>query len=170
MLAKISKCLCWNPFIGTAAQIRAVYKDHETLVTLKRCITLSLSFESRYTNFLLFYDCHTDEKFFVYLKTVQIRTRKEYKVHLILETVWTSWYSALLCNICKCNHLVIIVGEFVWDNCFQIMFVINILTLQSLLLYHFYTFIPYITRPRLLLSHWSSPQVWSLTFHNSQLL
>ena len=95
---------------------------------------------------------------------------KEYKVYLILETVWTSWYSALLCNIYKCNHLVIIVGEFIWDNCFQIMFVINILTLQSLLLYHFYTFIPYITRTRLLRSHWSSPQVWSLTFHKSQLL
>ena len=31
-------------FIGVAAQIRAVYKDHEILVTLKRCITLSLSF------------------------------------------------------------------------------------------------------------------------------
>ena len=30
--------------IGAAAQIRAVYKDHEMLVTLKICITLSLSF------------------------------------------------------------------------------------------------------------------------------
>ena len=27
-----------------AAQISAVYKDHEILVTLKKCITLSLSF------------------------------------------------------------------------------------------------------------------------------
>ena len=32
--AKISKCLCRNLFIGTAAQIRAVYEDHEILVTL----------------------------------------------------------------------------------------------------------------------------------------
>ena len=44
MSAKISKCLCRNLFIGAAAQIRAVYKDHKILVTLKRCITLSLSF------------------------------------------------------------------------------------------------------------------------------
>ena len=44
MMAKISKCLCWNLVIGAAAQIKAVYKDHKILVTLKRCITLSLSF------------------------------------------------------------------------------------------------------------------------------
>ena len=44
MSAKISKCLCRNLSIGAATQIRAVYKDHEILVTLKRCITLSLSF------------------------------------------------------------------------------------------------------------------------------
>ena len=43
MSAKISKCLCRNLFIGTTTQIRAVYKDHENLVNLKRCITLSLS-------------------------------------------------------------------------------------------------------------------------------
>ena len=42
--AKISKCLCQNLFIGAAAQIRAMYKVHEILVTLIRCITLSLSF------------------------------------------------------------------------------------------------------------------------------
>ena len=41
MSAKISKCLCRNLFIVAAAQIRVVYKDHEILVTLKRCITLS---------------------------------------------------------------------------------------------------------------------------------
>ena len=39
MLAKISKCLCRNLFIGAATQIRAVYKDHKILVILKRCIT-----------------------------------------------------------------------------------------------------------------------------------
>ena len=42
--AKISKCLCRNLFIGAAEQIRVVCKDHELHVTLKRCITLSLSF------------------------------------------------------------------------------------------------------------------------------
>ena len=64
MLAKISKCLCGNLFIGAAAQIRAVYKDHEILVTLKRCITLSLSLLTCNTKFLLFYDCHTSENIF----------------------------------------------------------------------------------------------------------
>ena len=44
MLAKISNCLCRNLFIGAATQIRAVYKDHKILVTLRRCIMLSLSF------------------------------------------------------------------------------------------------------------------------------
>ena len=44
MLAKISKCLCLNLFIGAAAQIRTVCKDYEIFVTLKKCITLSLSF------------------------------------------------------------------------------------------------------------------------------
>ena len=58
MLAKISKCLCQNLFIGATAQIRAVYKDHKILITWKRCITLSLNF---YT--------------LVYLTTVQIRPR-----------------------------------------------------------------------------------------------
>ena len=38
MLAKTSKCLCWNLLIGAAAQTRAVCKDHEILITLKRCI------------------------------------------------------------------------------------------------------------------------------------
>ena len=44
MLAKIPKGLCQNLFIGAAAQNRAVYKDHKILITLKRCITFSLSF------------------------------------------------------------------------------------------------------------------------------
>ena len=44
MLAKISKCLCRNLFIGATAKIRAAYKDHEILVTLKRCFTWYLSF------------------------------------------------------------------------------------------------------------------------------
>ena len=46
MLAKISKCLCRNLFIGAAAQIRAVYKDHKILVVLKKCINLSSSFQT----------------------------------------------------------------------------------------------------------------------------
>ena len=49
MSAKISKCLCQNLFIGAAIQIRAVCKDHEILVTLKRCITLPIKFlDSQY--------------------------------------------------------------------------------------------------------------------------
>ena len=42
--AKMLKCQCQNLFIGATAQIRVVYEDYEILVTLKRCITLSLSF------------------------------------------------------------------------------------------------------------------------------
>ena len=42
MLAKISKCLCWNLFIGATTQIRAMCKDHKILVTLKRCLLLCL--------------------------------------------------------------------------------------------------------------------------------
>ena len=75
MSAKISKTLCQNLLIEAAAQIRPVYKDHEILVTLKRCITLPLSFYSRYTKFLLFYNYRNNKKRFVYLKTVQIRAR-----------------------------------------------------------------------------------------------
>ena len=48
----------------SAAQLRAVYKYHEILITLKRYITLSLSFETRNTNFLLFYDYRTYENIF----------------------------------------------------------------------------------------------------------
>ena len=44
MSAKISKCLCRNLFIGAVTQIRAVSKNHEILITLKRCITLSFKF------------------------------------------------------------------------------------------------------------------------------
>ena len=44
MPAKISKCLYWNLFIGAAAKIRAVYKDHNLLETFKGCISLSLNF------------------------------------------------------------------------------------------------------------------------------
>ena len=56
-----AKSLCRNLFIGAAAQIRAIYKDHENLVTLKRSITLSLSFQTRNTKILLFYDFRTYE-------------------------------------------------------------------------------------------------------------
>ena len=44
MFAKISKCLCWNLFIEATAHIRAAYKDHKILITLKSCITFSLNF------------------------------------------------------------------------------------------------------------------------------
>ena len=42
----------------------AVYKDHKILITLKRCITLSLSFQTRNTKFVLFHDCRTYENNF----------------------------------------------------------------------------------------------------------
>ena len=73
MLAKISKCLCWNLFIGATTQIRAVYKDHKILVILKRCITLSfksLDLQHNISNVLWLLLTKT---FFVYLVTVQIR-------------------------------------------------------------------------------------------------
>ena len=44
MLAKMSKYLCWNLFIRATTQIRAVYKDHKILVTLKSYITLPFKF------------------------------------------------------------------------------------------------------------------------------
>ena len=43
-VSKDIKVPVWKSVHRAAAQIRAVYKDHEILVTLKRCITLSLSF------------------------------------------------------------------------------------------------------------------------------
>ena len=63
MSAKISKCLCRNLFIGAATQIRAVYKDHEILVTFERCTTLSFKFKTRNTKFPVFYD-YTYENIF----------------------------------------------------------------------------------------------------------
>ena len=41
-----------------------MYKDHKIHVTLKRYITLSLTFETRNTKFLLFYDCRIYENIF----------------------------------------------------------------------------------------------------------
>ena len=58
MSAKISKSLFQNLFTGVAAQIRAVYKDHEIFVTLKRC------YQTHNTKFLLLYDCRTYENIF----------------------------------------------------------------------------------------------------------
>ena len=63
MSAKISKYLCRNLFIGAATQIRAVCKDHQILVTFKRCIFL-LSFKTRNIKLPLFYDCRTYENIF----------------------------------------------------------------------------------------------------------
>ena len=54
----MSKCLYRNLLIG------AVYKDHEILLTLKRCFTLSLRFQTRNTAFILFYDSRTYENNF----------------------------------------------------------------------------------------------------------
>ena len=73
MLTKIPKCLCWNLFIGAAAKLRIVYKDHKILVILKRCITLSfksLDLQHNISNVLWLLLTKT---FFVYLVTVQIR-------------------------------------------------------------------------------------------------
>ena len=64
MSANISKCLCQNLFKGFAAYIRAVYKNYKILLTLKRCITSSLSFETHITKLILFYDCRTYENIF----------------------------------------------------------------------------------------------------------
>ena len=64
MTTKISKCLCRNLFIRASAQIRAVLKDQEILVTLKRCIPLSLTFQNCNTKFPLFYDCRTYKSIF----------------------------------------------------------------------------------------------------------
>ena len=129
MSGKILKCLCWNLFIGAAAQIRAVYKDHKILVynfvfkfldsQYKICVVLWLWY--RESIFRLF-KVNWKELRLVFVH--RVNTDCTY----ILETVWTSWYSALWFNIHKYNHLVIIVREFLWDNFFQIMFLINILT------------------------------------------
>ena len=64
MSPKISKCLFRKLFIGAAAQIRAVYKSHKILVTLKDVLLCLLSFKARNTKFLLFYDCCTYENIF----------------------------------------------------------------------------------------------------------
>ena len=64
MSVKISKCLCQDLFIGATEKIRAVYKDHEILVILKRLITLSSGFSTLSTKFLLFYDYCTYKNFF----------------------------------------------------------------------------------------------------------
>ena len=53
----------------------------------------------------------------------------KYRVYLnISDCLSKSIYSVQLYNIHKYNHLVIIIRKFVGDNCFQVMFVINILT------------------------------------------
>ena len=44
-MSAISKNLCRTLLIGAVAQIRAVYRDDEILITLKRRITLSLIIE-----------------------------------------------------------------------------------------------------------------------------
>ena len=76
MSAKISKCLCRNLSIGAATQIRAVYKDHEILVTFKRCITLSFLFLDKFKQICYcFMLVVLTKTFFVYLTTMQIRPR-----------------------------------------------------------------------------------------------
>ena len=105
-----------------------------------------LSVKTWNTKFPLFYDCRTYENIFRLFDDSANKTKafnlkvnsKELRLvfghHVntectqILQTVRKCWYSALLCNIHKYNHLVIIIRGFVWDNYFQIMFVINILT------------------------------------------
>ena len=85
MLAKISNFLCWNLFIGVTTQIRAVYKDHEMLVTLKRCLLLCLYvFRLSTQNIYCFMIVVLTKTFFVYLATVQIRPR-------LLIWKWTVW-------------------------------------------------------------------------------
>ena len=64
MVVKISKCQFQKLFIGGAAQIKVVYKDHKILITLKGCITLSFKFLEMQHKFLLFYDCRTSKNIF----------------------------------------------------------------------------------------------------------
>ena len=47
-----------------SSTIRAVYKDHKILITLKGCITLSFKFLELQHKFLLFYDCRTYKNIF----------------------------------------------------------------------------------------------------------
>ena len=75
MPTKISKCLCQNLFIGAAAQIRAVYKDHEILITLKRCITLSFKFLVASQNFYSFMIVVLTKTFFVLFGDSANRTK-----------------------------------------------------------------------------------------------
>ena len=75
---RISKCLCQNLFIPAAMQI----KDHKILITLKRCITLSLSCQTCNTKFLLFYDCRTYENIFcLFGKSANITKALNLKIH-----------------------------------------------------------------------------------------
>ena len=41
-----------------------MYKDHKILLTMKRYITLPLTFSTHNTKFLLFYDCRTCKNIF----------------------------------------------------------------------------------------------------------
>ena len=102
-----------------------------------------LSFKTRNTKFPLFYDCcayenisclfddsaNNSKAFNLKVNCEELRLVFVHHVNTectwILETVWKCWSSALLCNIHKYNNLVVILREFVWDNYFQIMFIIN---------------------------------------------
>ena len=88
MLTKISKCLCWNLFIGAAVLIRAVYKDNKILVSLKRCITFSLSFLICSTKFQLFYDCRTYENIFCPFDNSTNNNTKTFNLKVNCKKLW----------------------------------------------------------------------------------
>ena len=71
MSAKTSKCLYQNLFMGVSVQIRAVYKDHKILVTLKRCITWSFKFlDLQYKVSIVYMIVVLSKTFLVYLAAV----------------------------------------------------------------------------------------------------
>ena len=71
MSAKIPKYLCRNLCIAATAQIRAVYKHHKILVTLKMFIYYFVfKFLDSNHKISIFCDCHTYKTIFVYLTTV----------------------------------------------------------------------------------------------------
>ena len=84
MLAKILKYLCQNLFITAITQTRSVYKDHEILVTLKRCITLLFKFLDSQHKISSFRIVVLIKTFFVYLVTMQIRPLATVQIRLRL--------------------------------------------------------------------------------------
>ena len=102
ILAKILKYLCQNLFITAITQTRSVYKDHEILVTLKRCITLLFKFLDSQHKISSFRIVVLIKTFFVYLVTMQIRPLATVQIRLrLLIWKWTVKNWASFCTSCK---------------------------------------------------------------------